>query len=256
MGVVGGMQGIDMSESIENEWLCLRLLARLGLPSATAEIAAFGEQRVLCVERFDRAWMDEGTWVARLPQEDFCQATGTPPERKYESDGGPGTRDCMALLAGSAEPDVDRARFLLSQFAFWMLGATDGHAKNFSLFLHAGGSYRLTPLYDVLSIYPILGRGKGRLARQKAHFAMAVHGKSTHSQLDYVKPRHWIDEARRSGVPQMAGHLRWLAVNVPDAIRQVAGELPPDFPASVWEPVTQGLLKCSQAFVAAADERP
>jgi serine/threonine-protein kinase HipA len=257
MGVVGGMQGIDMSESVENEWLCLRLLDRMGLPSAAAEIGLFAGQKALCVERFDRAWMDDDTWVARLPQEDFCQATGTPPEQKYESDGGPGMRDCMALLAGSNEPDLDRERFLLSQFAFWMLGATDGHAKNFSIFLHAGGAYSLTPLYDVLSVYPILGRGKGKVARQKAHLAMSVHGRSAHSQLDYVKPRHWFDEALRSGVPFMLEGMFWLAtVGVARAIDEVENELPPDFPASVWEPVTQGLLKCSRAFVIAAEERP
>ncbi len=254
LGLVGGMRAIDMRDSVENEWLCLQLLARLGLPAAHTEIATFGEQNVLSVERFDRAWMDDGAWIARLPQEDFCQATGTPPGKKYEKDGGPGIAKCMALLGGSQDPLLDRARFLLSQLAFWMLGATDGHAKNFSLFLQPGGSYALTPLYDVLSAYPVIGKGKGKLARQKAHLAMKVRGlKSTHAQLDYVKARHWAEEARLSGVPDMLGSMIWMATCVPDAIQHVRTDLPNDFPQHVWETITTGLAKASQSFLDGLD---
>ncbi len=252
LGLVGGMRA-DMSDSVENEWLCLRLLNLMGLPAARTEMLTFGDQKVLGVERFDRAWMDDQSWIARLPQEDFCQATGTPPGKKYEKDGGPGIGKCMSLLAGSADPLVDRSRFLLSQLAFWMLGATDGHAKNFSVFLQAGGTYALTPLYDVLSAYPILGRGKGKLPRQKAHLAMSVRGKSPHSQLDYVKPRHWIDEARRSGVPDMLNAMIWLATCVPDAIKAAAADLPGGFPEHVWESITAGLTKASQTFLDGLD---
>ncbi len=253
LGLVGGLAQLDMRESVENEWLCLRLLDLLGLPAARTQIVTFGEQKVLCVTRFDRSWMDGDTWIARLPQEDFCQATGTPPGKKYEKDGGPGIAKCMALLAGSEDPINDGARFMLSQLAFWMLGATDGHAKNFSVFLRGGGTYALTPLYDVLSAYPVMGRGKGKRARQKAHLAMGLRGKSMHSQLDYVKPRHWAEEARRSGVPDMLQAMIWLATSVPDAIRWAETELPPDFPGHVWDSITKGLAKASASFLDGID---
>lgn len=42
----------------------------------------------------------------------------------------------------------------------WLIGATGGHAKNISVFLGAGGTYRLTPLYDILSAQPKAGRGQ------------------------------------------------------------------------------------------------
>jgi serine/threonine-protein kinase HipA len=253
LGLVGGMAQLDMRESVENEWLCLRLLDLMGLPAARTEIARFGEQKVLCVTRFDRDWMDGDSWIVRLPQEDFCQATGTPPDKKYEKDGGPGIAKCMTLLAGSEDPVNDGARFLLSQLAFWLLGATDGHAKNFSVFLRGGGTYALTPLYDVLSAYPVMGRGKGRIPRQKAHLAMSLHGKSAHSQPDYVMPRHWADEARRSGVPDMLQGMIWLATSVPDAIRRVETELPDDFPVHVWESIATGLAKASASFLDGMD---
>ncbi len=49
-------------------------------------------------------------WIARLPQEDFCQALGHPPSKKYEGDGGPGIAEGMRLLAGSSD-DGDRESF-------------------------------------------------------------------------------------------------------------------------------------------------
>jgi serine/threonine-protein kinase HipA len=253
LGLVGGMRA-DMRDSVENEWLCLRLLGLMGLPCASAEIARFGDRQVLCVARFDRAWMSNDTWIARLPQEDFCQATGTPPGGKYEKDGGPGIAKCMSLLAGSDDAVVDRMRFLLSQLAFWMLGATDGHAKNFSVFVKPGGAYRLTPLYDVLSAYPVMGQGQGKLPRQKAHLAMKVRGHSAHSQLDYVKPRHWVAEARRSGIPDMVDAMIWMATRAAGAIARVEDELPPGFPEQVWETITTGLARASQAFLAGIDD--
>ena len=112
LGLVGNFQG-DFSDSIENEWLCGQLLRALGLPVAENEIAQFGEQRALIVTRFDRRWSGvtageverrsfrptRSTWITRLPQEDFCQASGLPPTRRYESEGGPSIQSSLAILA-------------------------------------------------------------------------------------------------------------------------------------------------------------
>lgn len=43
-----------------------------------------------------------------------------------------------------------------------MLAATDGHAKNFSLRILSQGRYQLTPLYDVLSIWPVMGEASNK----------------------------------------------------------------------------------------------
>jgi serine/threonine-protein kinase HipA len=117
-------------------------------------MATFGDQTVLVVERFDRAWMDDGAWIARLPQEDFCQALGFSPKQKYEHDGGPGMAKCLQLLTGSADAQRDKLAFQLTQLAFWLMAATDGHAKNYSIFLQPGDTYVMTPLYDILSMWP------------------------------------------------------------------------------------------------------
>ena len=75
LGMVGNMRA-DMTSSVENEWLCAGLLAALGLEVAPCQMARFGSQKVLVVERFDRRWMEGNRWIARMPQEDFCQAQG------------------------------------------------------------------------------------------------------------------------------------------------------------------------------------
>ena len=126
--------GVDLSNSVENEFLCLKILAALGVPSAHAEIADFGSQRTLVVERFDRRWTEDKRLI-RLPQEDCCQALSVPPTRKYQSEGGPGMPDLLQLLKGSDRPIDDISTFLRANIVFWLIGATDGHAKNFSVFL-------------------------------------------------------------------------------------------------------------------------
>ena len=126
------------------------------MPVATTDIGHFDDQTVLVVERFDRQWQDAPQrWIARIPQEDFCQVLGLPSEDKYEAQGGPGMAQCLQVLRGSATAGADVRHFLCAQLAFWLLAATDGHAKNFSLFLLPGGRYRMTPLYDVISVSPI-----------------------------------------------------------------------------------------------------
>jgi serine/threonine-protein kinase HipA len=57
-------------------------------------------------------------------------------------------------LKGSDTPEADQKTLFKAQIIFWMLGATDGHAKNFSIRLAPGGRFRLTPLYGIISTQP------------------------------------------------------------------------------------------------------
>lgn len=231
--------GIDLSRSVENEYLCLKLTAAFGLPTADAAIADFGDQRVLVVERFDRRWTRDGR-LLRLPQEDCCQALSVPPSRKYESDGGPGIAAVLDLLKGSDDPEADRRIFLKAQIMFWLLGATDGHAKNFSLFLRRGGRFRLTPLYDVMSAQPALDAGQLRKNRMK--LALAV-GDNRHYAVDEIMPRHFVQTAAKSGMPAAAVQtaLDELLEAEERTVSDVMGTLPPGFPRELAESVTGGL---------------
>jgi serine/threonine-protein kinase HipA len=230
--------GIDLSCSVENEFLCLKLTKAFAIPSAEVDIATFGGKRVLVVERFDRRWAQDGR-LLRLPQEDFCQALSVPPQRKYESEGGPGIPALLNLLKGSDAPDEDQAMLIKALAMFWLLGATDGHAKNFSIHLSPGGRFRMTPLYDVISAQPNVDAGQ--LQRNKMKLAMAV-GSSRHYIIGSVASRHFVETAAQAGigasvVRQVFDELRSTAPKAIDAVRHA---LPAGFPDEIADAVIHG----------------
>jgi serine/threonine-protein kinase HipA len=229
--------GIDLTNSVENEYLCLKIVEALGVPVANAEIIDFAGKRVLVVERFDRQWTRDYR-LLRLPQEDCCQALSIPPSRKYESEGGPGIQDIAALLKGSDAPEADQRILLKAQIIFWTLGATDGHAKNFSIRLAPGGRFRLTPLYDVISTQPSFDAKQIRKNQMK--LAMSV-GTKRHYVVDTIAPRHFeqtaelcglspqttkalIEELLDAGNSKIDGTLQQLPKAFPEAIATSIGE--------------------------------
>lgn len=234
---------IDLRESGENEWLCLQILQAFEMPTAHAELRTFGGQTVLVVERFDRRWSSDGSWLMRLPQEDFCQALGVAPALKYESDGGPGISQCMKLLQGSQQATRDRERFFTAQVLFWLLSAIDGHAKNFSLFIEPDSAYRMTPLYDVISAYPLMAQGS--LAPERAKMAMALKGRNRHYHWARILPRHFQNTARLSGFsPERASVLMLdIAKKAECVMEQITAGLPPEFPSKVSEPIINGVTE-------------
>jgi serine/threonine-protein kinase HipA len=262
LGLVGNRK-LDLSHSVDNEWLCAALLKELGLPVATTDIGQFGDQRVLVVERFDRRWQNvgdsdprsanfvplKGTWIARLPQEDFCQVTGRPHTAKYENDGGPSMRDILNELARAEHPDSDQQQFMLSQLAFWMLAATDGHAKNFSIYHHRGGGFGLTPLYDVLSTWPVVGKSSDQLDIHELKLAMALRGKRAHYKIVEIRPRHFHALADMYPGAEAWSAMIELADRVEAAIKTVEKQLPKGFAASVWTPISEGLLAQAKSFL-------
>lgn len=235
--------GPDLTDSVQNEFLCLRLAAELGLPVANASIERFGERPVLVVERFDRYW--DGTAWRRRATEDLCQALSVPSIRKYEADGGPGMPAVFELLAASDDPDTDRKTFLRAAYVFWLLGATDGHAKNFSVFLGARGRFRLAPLYDVLSLQPDVDARRVRRNEQK--LAMAV-GRKRHHAVDVLARRHFEQSAALAGIDARTAATVFDDVRdrLSTAIERVAAQLPSDTP----EPVAASIFAATRARAA------
>jgi serine/threonine-protein kinase HipA len=261
LGIIGNFRG-DFSHSVENEWLCSQFLRELGLPVAETQIAAFGEQRVLAVKRFDRRWMGvdqsvaeasgyvpaAGTWIARLPQEDFCQATGRPPTKRYENEGGPSANEILDILANSESAPFDRANFLMALLAFWLLAATDGHGKNFSIHLQAGSKFALAPLYDVLSAWPVIRHGANKLALQDVKLAMAVSGRDRHYKLMEIQARHWHAAALRVGGPELWNRMKATVASAEAAVARINAILPKRFPDIVITTIANGLRRQAQRF--------
>jgi serine/threonine-protein kinase HipA len=196
-------------------------------------MATFGDRRVLIVERFDRL-LTRDRRLIRVPQEDCCQALSVPWTRKYESEGGPGIPAILKLLKGSDAPAEDQRLFLKANIVFWLLGATDGHAKNFSLFLSPGGGYRLTPLYDVISAEPSVAAHQLRENQMK--LAMAV-GNGRHYVIKTVVARHFVESGVKGGMGRQAviDVLDELYATVPRALQRTLEELPKGFPTGLAE---------------------
>lgn len=249
LGLVGNMQ-MDMAASVENEWLCAQVIKAYGLPVADCAMRQFEDIKVLEVERFDRGWSADGSWLIRLPQEDMCQAMGYPSHMKYESDGGPGIDKILNLLNGSVNARQDKVNFIKAQFIFWLLCAIDGHAKNFSIQLKAGGSYAMAPLYDVLSVYPVLGEGTNLVSPHKVRMAMAVRSKSPHWKMREVQPRHWHVLAKRHGIVSAGADSPFVQVieQTSSVIQKVQCLLPTGFPVQVSETILNGLSVAAKRY--------
>ena len=239
---------IDLSDSVENEWLCMEIFREFGLPIPDVSIKSFEDVKVLIVERFDRKLADDKSWIIRLPQEDMCQANSIAPGLKYERDGGPGIATIMELLKSSIHAEDDRRQFMQTVFLFWLLGATDGHAKNISIFLKQGGRFQLTPIYDVISVYPLAE--KRQLDYQQIKMAMALHGKNTHYKWQTIMPRHWQTESKKVDFPDM--EIRTIIDqtlgNIDHVIDAVSARLPSDFPEDIANPIFEGMKKAARKF--------
>jgi serine/threonine-protein kinase HipA len=250
LGLVGGRQA-DFSTSVDNEWLCMTLLKAFGLPVAAVSIEQFGSRRVLVVERFDRQLAADGSWIVRLPQEDFCQVVGAAPQRKYESDGGPGLMSLFAHLRQSSTPRRDARTLMAAQLLFWLLRAPDGHAKNFSVHLLPRGDFQLAPLYDVMSAWPVMGGGASQWSPHELRLAMALLGKGRHYRMQEIQRRHFNSTARKVGMADDVEDLiEDIVARVPQVVAQVESELPDGFSPRVADTILSGLLRSAKALAA------
>jgi serine/threonine-protein kinase HipA len=193
--------------STENEAFIMWLAAAIGLDVAPVELRVVRGRTFLLVARYDRAMSETG--VKRVHQEDFCQALGVPPETKYAAEGGPGFKECFALLRRvSARPAEDVLKLLDAAIFNLIAGNADAHGKNFSILYDAQGP-RLAPLYDLLSTvaWPELS----------PKMAMKMGGRT---RLEEMDEKGWSGFARDAGMPE---NIVWTtARNIAVRIKNVA----------------------------------
>ena len=202
-------------DTVENEAFVMRLAGRIGLNAAPLEPRKVRHHKFLLIERYDRA-LDANGAVRRIHQEDFCQALGIWPQRKYAGEGGPALRDCFALLRRiAARPAVEILKLLDAVIFNLIAGNADAHGKNFSV-LNADGGTCLAPLYDLLTTiaYPQLS----------ARLAMKIGKRAT---LDEMDARGWELFAAEVGLgwPLVRRRVAEICTAVESHAREVAGEL-------------------------------
>lgn len=180
---------------VENEHLCQDIAARLGMPAAKSFVLSLDDTYIV-VERYDRLPPSPGSsFPRRIHQEDICQALSLMPTRKYQEDGGPGITQIVTLIRRvSDNPDVDVERFLKANMFNWLIGGTDGHAKNYSLLIGADDEIRLAPLYDLSSQLPYPDLITQRVAMKIGeHYEIARVGSADWRNLAHACA---IDEGR------------------------------------------------------------
>ena len=237
--------GIDLSNSVENEFYGLAVMEAFGLPVNKAEINTFGKTKSLVIERFDRVWAKDGI-LLRIAQEDCCQALSIPPSRKYQNDRRPTNEkqpsmvEILNLLKGSDTPAEDQKAFMKAQIIFWLIGATDGHGKNFSIFLGAGGRFHLTPFYDVLTAQPFFEAHQ--VQKKEMKMAMSV-GDNNHYKMNDIQRRHFVQTVQKAGLPEFIAKeaLEEIAGVADKAMQKVESSLPADFPEEIHTSVLHGI---------------
>jgi len=206
---VAGLDDHDL-----NEHLCLDAAHRAGMLVVRTRIERFGSETAIVVDRYDRRVIDGE--MLRIHQEDFCQALGIPPSRKYQNEGGPGPVDVVRVLR-QALPHRAAAeavwRFVDALAWNWLIAGTDAHAKNYSLLL-AGDQVRLSPLYDIASVLPY------GTHERKLRLAMKLGG----DYRVFLHRNPWRAVASELGVDpdETVARVGRLALCAPDAFAAAA----------------------------------
>lgn len=210
-------------DTVANEAFCMRLAAAIGMETEKVETSEISGRKLLVVERYDRRCDGDGT-VHRIHQEDFCQATGTPPSQKYQEDGGPSLARIAGIVGQAASPESVE-RLLRAVTLNVVVGNGDAHAKNLSLLHEEDGRLRLAPAYDVMStrVY-----GDRRLAMSIDSLQLT----------DRVTKDRLVAEASSWGMPRGRATqvLEEVLEGLPEAI-EAARSQTPDMPARFMETI-------------------
>jgi serine/threonine-protein kinase HipA len=225
---------------VHNEAFCMRLARVIGLTVAPVEVGKIEGIDYLLVERYDRHWKSDGEpmgqKLTRIHQEDFCQALGIVPERKYQNEGGPSLKESFALLREcSSSPVLDLNALLDAVIFNALIGNHDAHGKNFSL-IYSGGKTRMAPLYDLLctTFYPELS----------TKMAMKVGGEYDSRKLTGA---NWERMAEESGLNKLMVKRRVL-----EMAEQIRQKLPD---AALDHPTAEGVSKIIQKSCESASKR-
>lgn len=128
----------------EIEDLSMHLAEIAKIPTVPHALIRFvdGELNYI-TRRIDRT--DDGQ---KLPMEDMCQLSGKLTEQKYQ-----GSYELIAKIIEqySSLPQLDKINYWQQVVFSWIIGNTDMHLKNFSLYSPRTGQYVLSPTYDQVS---------------------------------------------------------------------------------------------------------
>lgn len=188
----------SLSTLAVNEFICMQFAKQMNLPVPETQLIYINELPIFVCERYDRKLNIKKNLIERLHQEDFCQALCIMSDNKYQSDGGPSLKNCLSLIQEKTSlPLFDTSIFLKAILFNYLIGNCDAHAKNFSIITKQDDSYRLSPLYDLVStsIYDSLTRKMAMKLGNKYDIDMITRiDFNQQAEIFDIKPRLWSDE--------------------------------------------------------------
>lgn len=205
----------------ENEDLTMHLaeLAKIDVVPHTLFHFDNGENCYL-TKRIDRS--NKGI---KIPMEDMCQLTEHLTERKYKSSY---EQIAKTIRKYSAAPGLDLTKFWTIVMFSWVVGNSDMHLKNFSLYAPNETDYILTPAYDLLNTLLVipedaeelaltLNGKKSRLTRHDFELAMLSSGlnekviSNIFNRFKRITPQ-WEACIRFSFLPQHLQDTYWSLI--------------------------------------------
>ena len=141
----------------ENEDLTMHL-AQIAKIEVVPHILVRFEDGELCylTKRIDRSANGQ-----RLPMEDMCQLTERLTERKYK---GSYEQIAKAIRQYSDAPGLDLTNYWTTVLFCWLVGNSDMHLKNFSLYAPNTTEHILAPAYDLVNTLLVIPEDTEELA--------------------------------------------------------------------------------------------
>ena len=221
----------EYPDSVFNEFFCMRLANRMGIPAPNCELLYFDHTAYYCVSRYDRK--TENGKISRLHQEDFCQLYSVSPEKKYENEGGPTIPVCFNFIRKMHIGIAGQLDFIRRIIFNFLIGNGDAHAKNFSV-LYRGNRVLLAPVYDLLctEIYDNLAR----------EFAMSIGNEFA---FDNVSRASFKEMATACNIRAeiVSAQLDNLVSQIIPAAETLARELQEQHPSPVYSAISNVIQK-------------
>lgn len=217
-----------LSETIENEYLCMKVAEKLGIQIPYIKICQANNTQYLLIERYDRKINDDK--IKRIHQEDFCQASNIASAYKYQAEGGVDFKRCIEILKRTTRPAVSIKKFVELMIFNYLIGNNDAHGKNFSILHYDNGEIVFAPAYDILctSVYPELS----------SKMAMKIGG---YYESDKIYPRHFERMAKDIGISYT--QLKKILINQCEILPDIVKEVSQSFKNTIGKDIFDTVLK-------------
>lgn len=141
----------------ENEDLTMHLAEIAGINVVPHGLVRFADGKLGYVTRR----IDRTTKGEQLQMEDLCQLSGQLTEHKYR---GSYEQVSKVIKYYSSAPMLDMAEYWKLVLFCWIMGNSDMHLKNFSLYEPRRGQFVLTPAYDLVNTLLVMPKDPEELA--------------------------------------------------------------------------------------------